>query len=75
MIRSAVYGSNDAGPLAFACPHCGLETEVWSRVTGYLRPVANYNDGKKQEYFDRKKFRVSAAALEEQETSPAEYVA
>jgi len=42
----------------FACPHCGAETEVWSRVTGYLRPVANYNDGKKQEYADRVAFRV-----------------
>jgi len=40
------------------CPDCGAETEVWSRVTGYLRPVANYNDGKKQEYADRVKFRI-----------------
>ncbi len=39
-----------------ACPDCGIGTEVWSRVTGYLRPVANYNDGKKQEYTDRKKY-------------------
>ena len=43
----------------FKCPHCGNETEVWSRVTGYLRPVANYNDGKKAEYFDRLKFVVA----------------
>lgn len=43
----------------FSCPQCGIETEVWSRVTGYLRPVSNYNHGKKQEYFDRKKFKVS----------------
>jgi ribonucleoside-triphosphate reductase len=42
----------------FECPQCGGETEVWSRVTGYLRPVANYNDGKKQEYKERKKFVV-----------------
>lgn len=41
-----------------ACPSCGKEAEVWSRVTGYLRPVANYNDGKKQEYYDRKKYRM-----------------
>ena len=39
-----------------ACPRCGSETEVWSRVTGYLRPVANYNDGKKQEYRERAVF-------------------
>jgi ribonucleoside-triphosphate reductase len=38
----------------FSCPQCGAETEVWSRVTGYLRPVQNYNPGKKQEYSDRK---------------------
>ncbi|MCG8498794.1 MAG: ribonucleoside triphosphate reductase [Firmicutes bacterium] len=43
----------------FNCPQCGEETEVWSRVTGYLRPVANYNNGKKQEYFDRKKFKMA----------------
>ena len=42
----------------FSCPHCGKETEVWSRVVGYLRPVSNYNDGKKQEYFDRVKFKI-----------------
>lgn len=39
-----------------ACPNCGAETEVWSRVTGYFRPVANFNEGKKQEYQDRVKF-------------------
>lgn len=42
----------------FKCPECGSDTEVWSRVTGYLRPVQNYNKGKKEEYFDRKKFAV-----------------
>jgi ribonucleoside-triphosphate reductase len=47
----------------FSCPTCGRETEVWSRVTGYLRPLANYNDGKRQEYHDRKKFLVPDVAL------------
>jgi len=42
----------------FECPHCSSETEVWSRVTGYLRPIQNYNPGKKQEYMDRKKFKI-----------------
>jgi len=42
----------------FSCPDCSRETEVWSRVTGYLRPVANYNRGKRQEYKDRVKFRL-----------------
>jgi len=32
--------------------------EVYSRVVGYLRPVQNWNDGKKAEYFDRKVFKV-----------------
>ncbi len=42
----------------FECPQCAKETEVWSRVTGYLRPVSNYNKGKKKEYMDRKKFKL-----------------
>jgi ribonucleoside-triphosphate reductase len=42
----------------FKCPTCNAGTEVWSRVTGYLRPVANYNNGKRQEYGDRKKYRL-----------------
>ncbi|NLO93004.1 MAG: ribonucleoside triphosphate reductase [Clostridiaceae bacterium] len=40
----------------FECPECGQDTEVWSRVVGYLRPVANYNKGKREEYRTRKKF-------------------
>ncbi len=40
----------------YTCPQCGSDTEVWSRVTGYLRPVSNYNQGKKEEYVTRKKF-------------------
>ncbi len=43
----------------FECPDCGKTAEVWSRVTGYLRPVENYNNGKKKEYFDRKKFKIT----------------
>ena len=42
----------------FHCPECGRETEVWSRVVGYLRPVQNYNPGKKEEYMMRKKFVI-----------------
>ena len=37
----------------FACPECGEKTEVYSRITGYYRPVQNWNDGKAQEYKDR----------------------
>ena len=36
------------------CPHCGKKTEVYSRITGYYRPVQNWNDGKAQEFKDRK---------------------
>ncbi len=35
------------------CPHCGAETEVYSRIVGYLRPVKTWNDGKQQEFRDR----------------------
>lgn len=45
----------------FTCPECGAKTEVWSRVVGYLRPVQNYNDGKKEEYSERVKFVVPEA--------------
>jgi anaerobic ribonucleoside-triphosphate reductase len=37
----------------FKCPHCGGPTEVYSRITGYYRPVQNWNDGKRKEYSDR----------------------
>ena len=38
----------------FTCPKCGKTCEVWSRITGYYRPVQNWNDGKTQEFKDRK---------------------
>lgn len=52
----------DHGYLAgeqFTCPHCGNKTEVYSRITGYYRPVQNWNDGKTQEYKDRKLYDIS----------------
>ena len=42
----------------FTCPECGKDTEVWSRITGYYRPVQNWNDGKVQEFKDRKEYNV-----------------
>ena len=45
------------------CPICGKKTEVYSRITGYYRPVQNWNDGKSQEYQDRKTYQVGAASL------------
>ncbi len=44
------------------CPHCGKPTEVYSRITGYYRPVQNWNEGKLQEYKDRKLYDVNGSA-------------
>ena len=41
------------------CPICGAETEVYSRITGYYRPVKNWNDGKAQEYKERKNYDIN----------------
>lgn len=40
----------------FTCPHCGKKTEVWSRITGYYRPVQNWNNGKVQEFKQRNEY-------------------
>ncbi len=47
----------------FKCPICGQPTEVYSRITGYYRPVQNWNDGKAQEYKDRKVYNVLTSRL------------
>ena len=51
-----------AGEVA-VCPHCGQPTEVYSRITGYYRPVQNWNDGKLQEYANRKEYDVDHSVL------------
>ena len=43
----------------FTCPECGAECEVYSRVVGYIRPVTQWNKGKKREFKDRKEFVIS----------------
>ncbi len=43
----------------FTCPQCGKKTEVYSRITGYYRPVQNWNDGKAQEFKDRVTYDVT----------------
>lgn len=53
------------------CPICGKKTEVYSRITGYYRPVQNWNDGKSQEYQDRKTYQVGSSSLS-QAARPAE---
>ena len=47
----------------YTCPDCGKKTEVYSRITGYYRPVQNWNDGKTQEYKDRKVYNVGTSVL------------
>ena len=43
------------------CPVCGKPTEVYSRITGYYRPVHNWNDGKMQEFLDRKSYDIRSS--------------
>ena len=47
----------------FVCPKCGQKTEVYSRITGYYRPVQNWNDGKTAEYHDRKVYEPENSHL------------
>ena len=56
----------DHGYLAgevWKCPICGKETEVYSRITGYYRPVKNWNAGKSQEFKDRKTYDPNTSVL------------
>ena len=46
----------------YTCPICGRKTEVYSRITGYYRPVQNWNDGKSQEFADRKTYKPDLSA-------------
>ena len=46
---------------AYTCPECGEKTEVYSRITGYYRPVQNWNDGKSQEYKDRAVYNIETS--------------
>ena len=49
---------------AYVCPECGAKTEVYSRITGYYRPVQNWNDGKAQEFQDRKVYNIANSHLQ-----------
>ena len=58
----------------YTCPECGEKTEVYSRITGYYRPVQNWNNGKAQEFKDRKVYNIGASPLTHQgplEPAPA----
>ena len=47
----------------FVCPECGEKTEVYSRITGYYRPIQHWNDGKSQEYKQRKEYNPATSVL------------
>ncbi len=47
----------------FTCPICGKPAEVYSRITGYYRPVQNWNDGKAQEFKDRALYDIGKSKL------------
>lgn len=48
----------------FTCPSCGKPAEVWTRVVGYLRPVQCFNNGKREEYAERKKYVIKKEQVE-----------
>ena len=63
----------------FKCPYCGENAEVYSRITGYYRPIQNWNDGKVQEYKERNEYVIEHSHLthdgpkqESQETASKE---
>ena len=56
----------------FTCPECGEKTEVYSRITGYYRPVQNWNDGKTQEYKDRKVYDIAHSNFTHEENCACE---
>ena len=53
----------------FTCTKCGKKAEVYSRITGYYRPVQNWNDGKTQEYKNRKLYDVDHSCLKKVHSS------
>ena len=46
------------------CPKCAQQTEVYSRITGYYRPIQHWNDGKAQEFIDRKVYNPMNSSFE-----------
>ena len=54
------------------CPHCGAPTEVYSRITGYYRPVQNWNEGKSQEYKNRKLYDIEHSILKKPHNTSTE---
>ena len=57
----------------YVCPDCGEKTEVYSRITGYYRPIQNWNDGKTQEYMDRREYDIMVSHLTHNGPQPIKY--
>ncbi len=51
----------------YECPDCGNSTEVYSRITGYYRPVQNFNDGKAQEFKDRRVYDIANSHIKRED--------
>ena len=51
----------------YTCPVCGEKTEVYSRITGYYRPVQNWNDGKAEEFRERKVYNINTSVLKKKD--------
>ena len=58
----------------FTCPICGEEAEVYSRITGYYRPVKNWNDGKAEEYRNRKSYDTAHSCMNKKDNCSKENV-
>ncbi|MBQ8911904.1 MAG: ribonucleoside triphosphate reductase, partial [Clostridia bacterium] len=61
----------------YTCPKCGKKTEVYSRITGYYRPVQNWNEGKSQEFKHRKEYVLETSVMKrtapkKEEEAPAD---
>ena len=59
----------------FTCPVCGGKAEVYSRITGYYRPVKNWNDGKTQEFKERKVYDITNSHMRPRTQAAAEEAA
>ncbi len=57
---------------AYTCPICGEKTEVYSRITGYYRPVQNWNDGKAEEFKERKTYDIEHSVLKKKDNKQDE---
>ena len=58
----------------YKCPYCGNETEAYSRITGYYRPVKNWNDGKTQEFKERKVYDITNSHMRPRTAAAAEEI-